>query len=197
MLLNYNPNKTLYIVGTGIPAVELRDWIANEDPNLEIVLIERQQLKNLPDNSQCIPGFANRRFRSEMVNDPLCKNHTWVSYVHPSSVLIATAKIGAGTVIHPMSVIGHNVIIGNFGWITPYCLLSHGDILGNNVVLSPRVIVGGTTTIGDNVTIGLSSTICDKISICSDCEFLMTSVVTKNIVVPGIYVGNKKKSATL
>lgn len=91
-----------------------------------------------------------------------------------------------------MATVGYGATISKFGWITPYCLISHGDVLGSNVVLSPRVIVGGSTTVGHNVTIGMGSIVCDKISICSDCEFLMNSVVTKNIDQPGRYYGNKK-----
>lgn len=191
MLINFNSSKPLYIVGTGIPAVELKNWIL-EEYNCDIFLVTRQQLHDLDDNSQCIPGFANREYRLALVNDLICKNYTWVSYIHPSSILNSTAKIGPGTVIQPMVTIGHEVVIGNFGWIAAYCFVSHGDILGNNVVLSPNVIVAGSTRIGDNVTIGLSSTICDKISICSDCNFLMTSVITKNIDTPGVYLGNRK-----
>jgi UDP-3-O-[3-hydroxymyristoyl] glucosamine N-acyltransferase len=64
--------------------------------------------------------------------------------------------------------------------------------LGNNFVCSPGVIVGGSSTIGDNVFIGLSSCIRDKISICNDVKFQMTSVVTKSITESGTYYGNKK-----
>jgi UDP-3-O-[3-hydroxymyristoyl] glucosamine N-acyltransferase len=107
-------------------------------------------------------------------------------------ILTGIEKISNGTVIQPMVTVGYEASIGPFGWITPYCLVSHGDVLGSNVVLSPRVIVGGSTTIGDNVTIGIGTIVSDKINICSDCEFIMSSVVTKSIDQPGKYYGNKK-----
>lgn len=195
MLLNFDPNKPLYIIGTGIPAQELLLWIKAENHG-KISLVDRHSLSDLPNNIQCIPGFSNREFRLTLFSDPIIKNYHWVSYVHPSSVILTEIEnVGTGTVIQPMVTVGHSVDIGKFGWITPYCLVSHGDVLGTNVVLNPRTTVGGSTQIGNNVTVGLSSTICDKISICSDCEFLMTSVVTKNIVEPGKYYGNKKTHA--
>ena len=191
MLINFDSNKPLYIVGTGTPAIELRVWIYDEY-NIKPQLIERQNLNTLPNDSQCIPGFANREFRLKLVTDTNCQNHNWVSYFHPSSLVISTAQLGHGTVIHPMTTVGHNAVVGNFGWFAPYCLIGHGDILGNNVVLGPGVIVGGSTNIGNNVSIGLGSKICNKISICSDTEFLMTSIVTNDIDDPGTYYGNRK-----
>jgi UDP-3-O-[3-hydroxymyristoyl] glucosamine N-acyltransferase len=194
VLHNFDPAKPLYIIGTGMPAHELLSWIRAEHHG-KISLVDRPALLDLPNDIQCIPGFANREFRLALFSDSIIENYHWVTYVHPSSVMLTEIEnVGLGTVIQPMVTVGHSVDIGKFGWITPYCLVSHGDVLGTNVILGPRTIVGGSTQIGNNVTVGLSSTICDKISICSDCEFLMTSVVTKNIEESGRYYGNKKTS---
>lgn len=191
MLINFDPKKSLYIVGTGIPALELGEHILSETV-ANIQHIEREDLINLPDNSQCIIGFANREFRFKLFADSAHTAHTWVSYIHPSSVVSATAKFGKGTVIYQMTNIGYNVVIGDFGWVTPHCLVSHGANLGNNVVLNPRTTIAGSTSIGNDVTIGMGSTICDKISLGDNIEFIMLSVVTKDITKAGKYFGNRK-----
>jgi UDP-3-O-[3-hydroxymyristoyl] glucosamine N-acyltransferase len=191
MLIDFDSTKLLYVFGKGVPALELSDWISNELP-VEIKHVDQNELNNLPANSQCIMGFSNREFRFKLFMDSAYKAHNWVSYIHPSSIVSATARIGKGVVIQPMADIGYNVVIGDFSWVTPYCLVSHGATLGNNVVLSPRTIIGGSTSIGNDVTIGMGSTICDKILIGNNIEFVMSSVVTKDITEPGRYYSNKK-----
>lgn len=194
MLINFDADEVLYVIGTGISARGIQQWIQSET-QIEVKLIERWQLTEISKNSQCVVGFNSMDYRLMLLSDPACENIRWITYIHPSSnIATSMDRISRGTVIDPMCHVGFETSIGKFGRLLPFCMVGHGTILGNNVVLKPNCSIGGSTNIGDNVTVGMGTIIKDKINICSDCEFLMNSVVTKNIDQPGRYYGNKRLS---
>ena len=191
MLINYNFTDALYIVGTGIAAEEIAEWIRDES-NIQATLVSKQEYIKLPAGSNCILGFANMDYRTALINDPGVNSFNWVSFVHPKATVTKTAKLGPGTVIQPLVCIGHNVRVGDFGWIAAMSHVGHGSELGNNNVVGPGTLIAGSTQIGDNVLFGQSCSVRDKIRIGNKIEFTMNSVVTKDIAESGNYYGNKK-----
>lgn len=193
MLLDYDPLRPLYIFGTGNPAHELRHWlISDEAVSQEPELIDQDQFQALPYGAQCIIGFANPQYRKRLVQSPLFAARSWVGFVHARSCVENIKGLGRGVIVQPMACVGFGVTVGNLGWITTMSHVGHGTIVGSNVVISPGTMIMGQCQIGSSVWFGASSVVADKITICDDCHFLMTSVVTKNISAAGQYYGNRK-----
>ena len=191
MLINYNPDYTLYIVGTSIFAQELESWITN-DITGKITSISPDEYFTLPDYSQCILGFQNIIYRKDFLLSGNRLARSWPIYIHPTAFVTDKNLINKGTVICPMAVVGYGVTIGCFGMVGIHSKLGHGDQLGDNVVISPGSNIGGTTIISNNVYFGQCSSVKDKITICSNTKFTMNSIITKSITSPGNYSGNKK-----
>lgn len=96
--------------------------------------------------------------------------------------------IGCDTRIQSHSFVCELVTIGN------NCVIAHGVMFINDKFATGGPARGNQelwafTSIGDNVYIGSNATIL-PVSICNNVVIGAGSVVTKNISVPGVYVGN-------
>lgn len=100
-----------------------------------------------------------------------------------------SAKIGNGSVIQFGSFISSDTTIGEFVKINVNSCIMHDVIIGNFSSLSPSCTLLGNIKIGNNCYVGSSATILPGISICNDVIVGAGAVVTKPILVPGIYVG--------
>ena len=117
--------------------------------------------------------------------------------------------IGSNTFIGPFVEIQKDVIIGTdckiqshtficeLVTIGNYCFVGHGVMFVNDLFSIGAPAQGNTelwkkTNIGNHVSIGSNATIL-PVSICDNVVIGAGSVVTKNIIKPGIYAGNPAK----
>jgi UDP-3-O-[3-hydroxymyristoyl] glucosamine N-acyltransferase len=190
MLINYDPISTLFIIGTEVYAHELATMISAETTG-KIKCISKEQFLTLPANSQCMLGFKNIDYRIDFLKNKLISQHKWPGHVHPTAVIVDHQPAWKpGIIIGPLSMVGHQAVLGEFCNIGPMCVVGHGCHLGNNTVASNSIHIGGSTNIGKNVFLGQMCSIKTKIIIVDDCVIGMNGVVTKNITVPGYYVGS-------
>ncbi len=140
-------------------------------------------------------------FSSQIINTEFGEN---VKIVQP--VNIYGAIIGDSCFIGPFVEIQKNVKIGNETKIQSHSFICELVTIGNNCFIAHGVMfindlfakggaAGGDkklwkeTSIGNNVSIGSNATILPVI-ICDNVVIAAGSVVTKNIIEPGIYIGN-------
>jgi UDP-3-O-[3-hydroxymyristoyl] glucosamine N-acyltransferase len=191
MILNYHTAQLIYIIGSGVVAHELQKWVQADSIN-PVIIVGFDAFQLLPLGSCCILGFWNIFYRQEFLAQDVITQYQWPTYVHPQAYVDDVNMLKPGTVVYPMCQVGYGVSIGEFGLIGPMCQLGHGCVLGPNVVISPSTVIGGSTVVGDHVMFGQHSSIRNKINIASNSKFTMNSVVTKDIVEPGNYYGNKR-----
>ena len=142
--------------------------------------------------------------QSNIVNVKFGKN---VKIIDP--VNIYGCEIGNNTFVGPFVEIQKNAVIGDNCKIQSHSFICELVDIGNNCFISHGVMFindlfshGGPaqgdksmwckTIIGNNVSIGTNSTIL-PISICDNVVIGAGSVVTKDILYPGIYAGNPAK----
>lgn len=130
-----------------------------------------------------------------------------VKVVEPVNMYGCT--IGNNCFIGPFVEVQKNVIIGNFCRVQSHaficelvtigekCFIGHGVMFINDLFDSGGPANGDKTkwkhtVIGNNVSIGSNATIL-PVSICNDVVIGAGAVVTKDISVPGIYIGNPAK----
>jgi acetyltransferase-like isoleucine patch superfamily enzyme len=113
------------------------------------------------------------------------------TFIGPFVEIQKDVKIGIGTKIQSHSFICELVVIGN------NCFISHGvmfinDLFSNGGPARGDKSLWRSTSIGNNVSIGTSSTIL-PVRVCDNVVIGAGSVVTKDILEPGIYLGNPAK----
>ena len=110
-------------------------------------------------------------------------------FVGPFVEIQNNVKIGSGTRVQSHSFICSQVQIGKD------CFIGHGVMFVNDKFSNGEVNFEPPfedTIIGNNVLIGSNATVL-PVSICDDVIIGAGSVVTKDIVNPGVYAGNPAK----
>ena len=113
------------------------------------------------------------------------------SFIGPFVEIQRKVKIGKGTKVQSHSFICELVTIGD------NCFIGHGVMFINDLFSHGGPAMGNkelwkSTQIGNKVSIGSNATIL-PVSICDNVVIGAGSVVTKNIDMPGTYVGNPAK----
>lgn len=100
------------------------------------------------------------------------------------------AEIGMGTVVlhgacvNASSRVGDNVIVNTLSNI------DHDVVVEDNCHISTCASINGMSMIGANTFVGSQSVVCQCVEICSDVVVGAGSIVTKDITIPGVYVGS-------
>ena len=182
--------KKIAILGAGAHAAELEEYIYDNNqvvPNNEKIEIigyyddnvesnwERYELRapllggikkfQPKDNIFLLLGLAKIGFRKELVDYYLDKGAMFTNFIHHSSFVFRTSKIGVGNVICRNCVIGPKTEIGNFNTFNSNISIGHDSIIGENNVLCPNVGFSGSTSVGNNNFFSLNSTTIPKIKI--------------------------------
>ena len=130
-----------------------------------------------------------------------------VTIVQP--VNLYGCKLGSGTFVGPFVEIQCGVTIGRRGRIQSHsfvcelvtigddCVIAHGVMFINDLFKTGGPAQGNrslwaATSIGNRVSIGSNATIL-PVTICDDVVVGAGSVVTKDLLKPGIYAGNPAK----
>jgi len=191
VLIDYNHNKPLYIIGDGVVTDGLVEYIQRETYS-QVKAITKEEFLTLDADSQCIVGFWNFEYRKNFFSYALTYPRKWPIYIHKDAFVADSAQMGRGTVIYPMASILNSAVINDFGLIGCNTHIGHGTNLGNNNILAPGTIIGGSTRTGNNIYYGMSSSVKDKLLVCDNVKFNMTSRVTKDVLEPGTYFNNRK-----
>ena len=113
----------------------------------------------------------------------------WHTAIHPSAVVSAYARIGAGTVIMPGAVINSGVSVGEHCIINSGAIVEHDNRLADFVHISPGAALGGTVSVGEGTHVGIGAAVKNNICICGGCVIGAGAAVVTDITEPGTYVG--------
>lgn len=110
------------------------------------------------------------------------------TFIGPFVEIQRDVRIGENCKIQSHTFICELVEIGND------CFIGHGVMFINDLFVAGKPAQGNRslwkkTKIGKNVSIGSNATIL-PVQICSNCVIGAGAVVTKDILYPGVYVGN-------
>lgn len=108
----------------------------------------------------------------------------------PYSILSKYSSIDEGTIIMHNSIVNAGVRIGENVIINNKALIEHDSVIGNNCHISTSAVVNGNCIIEDDVFLGSSSILKQGIKICENVIIGAGSVVVKDVISEGTYVGN-------
>jgi sugar O-acyltransferase (sialic acid O-acetyltransferase NeuD family) len=117
----------------------------------------------------------------------------YFSYVHHTSLIMGSCKIGEGHFIGANCILTSGIEIGDHLLLNRGNHIGHDSRIGDFFSAMPGSIVSGNVTIGDSVYLGTNSSIREKIKICDDVTIGMNTGIVKNIEESGVYAGNPTK----
>ncbi len=113
-------------------------------------MIER--LKN--SDLACVIAIGNNETR-KMIAEKYDQN--WVSIIHPSAIVDATAQIGAGTVVFAQAVIQADATIGRHVIVNTSASIDHDCHLADFVHIAPGCHLSGGVHIGEGTLLGVGA----------------------------------------
>jgi len=150
-------------------------------------VIRRSQFN--PTMYNVVVAIGDSKQRKKVVQS-FPQDTTFTTIIHPSTIISRWVEIGKGSVIAAGSILTCNIKIGMHAQININTTITHDFIAGDYFTTAPSVNISGNCTFGECVYLGTNSSTREKVSICSNAVIGMGSVVVKNIVREGIYVGN-------
>jgi len=109
--------------------------------------------------------------------------------IHPNAVIGNQVAIGIGTAVMAGAVVNCCTKIGKGCIVNTASTIDHDNIIADFVHISPGAHLAGTVNIGKGSWLGIGSVVSNNINITSDCIVGAGSLVVKNIIESGIYVG--------
>jgi sugar O-acyltransferase (sialic acid O-acetyltransferase NeuD family) len=137
-------------------------------------------------------GYAQMQKRKQFF-DTLEKQIKFATFIHHTSYVDPSCKVGAGTFIFPGCVIDANANIGNNVTFQVGCIVAHDSNIGDHTYLGPGVNIAGFVTIGKSVFLGLSSVIRDGLTIGDGAVVGTGSLVLQNVLPDTMVYGHPAK----
>ena len=109
--------------------------------------------------------------------------------VHPSSYVDPSATVGEGAVLLPGCVLDQNAVIAPNALLNTACVVAHDTTVGAHSFLGPGVRLAGFITIESAVFLGIGTIVIDRVRVASGVQTGGGTVVTKDLTVPGLWVG--------
>jgi len=131
--------------------------------------------------------------RSALLNSYGIPIDKFCIFVHPSSMVAKSVKIGYGCSVLANSVINSNAVIGNHCTILSNSTIGHDTKMGENNFIATNVGIGSSINIGCANFFGINSSYKESITIGDHCIFGMGAVVVKSIPSGLKVVGNPAK----
>lgn len=83
----------------------------------------------------------------------------FLSLIHPTAILAATARIGSGSILCPYAIVSDSASVGRFTLLNYHASLGHDASAGDFAVLSPYATLGGGSRVDDEVFLGLHASV--------------------------------------
>jgi sugar O-acyltransferase (sialic acid O-acetyltransferase NeuD family) len=206
-------SKTLGILGAGHLGIQIAHLAISDNHFEKIVFFDdyskAQKIADyeiIGSSNEVIPKFKEEKFdqliiaigykhlkKREYFYTMFRESVPFATLIHSSNFIDPTAIIAEGCVLYPFSCIDQRVQIKPNTIVNLNCTIAHDTTIGSHCFLSPSVAIAGFCAIGDQNFIGINTTIIDSIETCKSVVTGGGSVVVKNIISSGIYVGNPAK----
>jgi sugar O-acyltransferase (sialic acid O-acetyltransferase NeuD family) len=130
---------------------------------------------------KAIIALGDPNLRKKIFNSLTEKGVQFTNAVHPSAVIMPSAKIGLGNMIFAGAIINTNSVIGNCTIINTTAVIEHDCIVEDFASISPGVQVGGRVNIKNSAFIGTGAIILARKNIGTFAVVAAGAIVTKDV----------------
>lgn len=144
--------------------------------------------------------FVFALYRSDLLKERIALRESlgipperFLSFVHPTTYIAKSAKMGLANIILANCVINNNVCIGNFNTMNSNALIGHDTVLGDNNFIAAHTCIGSGLKIGNGNFTGLNCSMRNLITVGDYNLIGMASNVVKDVSDGNVLVGNPAK----
>jgi sugar O-acyltransferase (sialic acid O-acetyltransferase NeuD family) len=162
-------------------------WDDDSSKKIGNLKVEKRCLV-VPLNSKIIIGIGSNKTRKNISSQ--YPNDSFISIIHPKSIISGNSKIGIGTVIMAGAIINNGVVLGKHCIVNTGAVIDHDVTLGDFVHISPNATLCGNVFVGNDTWIGAGSTIIHGINIGKNVIIGAGAVILNDVPDNSIFVGN-------
>ncbi len=191
--------EKMYLYGASGHAKVIMDILSANGKKVTALVDDNEELRELQgvpvihSADGCSPfiiSIGNNKIR-KMIAERLQSN--FVTTVHPSAVVSASARLGEGTVVMHGAIIQADARIGKHCIINTSATIDHECVIGDYAHISPNVSLCGNVRVGVGTQIGVGSVVVPGVRIGKWSLVCAGSVVTHDIPDYCIASGNRCK----
>ena len=155
--------------------------------NLEVGIIGNDDDYKIRKNDRFIVAIGDIDIKKRAVDRLKKKGAKFISLIHPTAIIIPTAKIGEGVVICPYCLVSDDVKLDDFVMMNTYSSCGHDVQVGKYCILSPYVALNGFVTLENEVFLGTHATVISYKKVGFQAKISANSVVMRDVP-PGYMV---------
>jgi len=157
--------------------------------NIKADIIGNDDNYKIEENDRFIIAIGDIGIKKRAVNRLKKRGAKFISLIHPTAIIIPTAKIGEGVVICPYCLISDNVQLDNFVMMNTYSSCGHDVQIGKYCILSPYVALNGFVKLEDEVFVGTHATVISYKKVGFQSKISANSVVMRDVAPNKIVFG--------
>lgn len=126
-------------------------------------------------------GVADPIPKMQLVNDIEARGGIFGSFIHPTAMILRTAKLGRGCVLCRDSGVSADATLGNFVLLNGYSGAAHDSNVGDGTTVSSFVDICGKVTVGREVFVGSHASILPGVRVGDRARIGAGSIVMRNV----------------
>lgn len=178
--------KTLYLLGAGGHAKVVADLVALDRRYKKIVLVEKKDESRIFSAKACVHALVAvgdnhlRRTIAARITDQAAKV-VFPTFVHPSAVIAAHVRLGAGTVVMAGAVVNMATTVGEHTILNTGCVVDHDCSIASFGSVGPGASLGGNVSLGEESSVGIGASVAHGISIATQTVVGAGAVVIRDL----------------
>jgi len=141
-----------------------------------------------PRRQRAVVGIGNPALRQKVVGE-LPSDTVFDTLIHPAVVMSQWVEVGAGSIICAGCVLTCQISIGQHCHINLNTTVGHDCTFGDFCTVAPGTNISGNCEFGNRVNVGTQASFRQHVRVCDDAVIGMGTVVVKDIVEVGTYMG--------
>lgn len=166
--------RRILIVGGGGFGREVRCWVRDAWPAIPFagfldadparggaegpVIADPDTYRPLPGDGLLL-GIGIPGVRRRLAETLVARGGRFLTLVHPTAVVVPSAKVGEGTIVCPHGIVSDAAALGRAVLVNYHASVAHDASVGDFSVLAPYATLGGFATVGADVFLGLHASV--------------------------------------
>lgn len=143
---------------------QIKGFLSNNKSDLDnfdikVRIIGDPDYYEIKENDRFLFAIGEIDVKKHLVTKLKKKGAKFLTLIHPTAIVVDTAKIGEGAIICPFCLVSDNVRLDDFVMMNAYSSCGHDARIGKYCILSSYTAIAGFAVLEDEVFLGLHATI--------------------------------------
>jgi len=152
-----------------------------DDYSMDIRVISNIDSYVVEEQDRFLIAIGNVDMKKNIITKLKVKGAQFLTLIHPTAIVVNTAKIGKGVIIYPYVIVSDCVQLGDFVLMNSYSSCGHDVKVGKYCILSPHATLNGFVILEDEVFLGTHTTVIPGKRVGYKSKISANSVVMRNV----------------